>query len=222
MRFPLKLYICVFFLNVSFCFNEISLELIWSIIALPCSVSFCCTRKWISYMCTHICSLLSLPQPQPTPLGHHRALSWAPCAIEQVHISCPEMHEIHSQELLKAIYWKSSISPQFIPHFSILLPAPVSARLLISSSKIFLLKRTSSYKHCGETIKGMSSKGLPWRLSGQESSCSSGRCMFYPWVREIPWRRKWKPTPVFLPGEPHGQRSLVGYSPWGHKGSDMT
>ena len=36
------------------------------------------------------------------------------------------------------------------------------------------------------------------------------------------WRRKWQPTPVFLPGESHGQRSLVGYSPWGRKESDMT
>ena len=36
------------------------------------------------------------------------------------------------------------------------------------------------------------------------------------------WRRKWQPTPVFLPGKSHGQRSLVGYSPWGHKESDMT
>ena len=39
---------------------------------------------------------------------------------------------------------------------------------------------------------------------------------------EIPWRREWQPTPVFLPGESHGQRSLVGYSPWGHKESDTT
>ena len=36
------------------------------------------------------------------------------------------------------------------------------------------------------------------------------------------WKRKWQPTPVFLPGQPHGQRSLEGYSPWGHKESDMT
>ena len=43
-----------------------------------------------------------------------------------------------------------------------------------------------------------------------------------PWVRMIPWRREWLPTPVFsLPGEPHGQRSLAGYSPWGHKELDM-
>ena len=37
-----------------------------------------------------------------------------------------------------------------------------------------------------------------------------------------PWRRAWQPTPVFLPGESHGQRSLAGYSSWGHKESDMT
>ena len=40
---------------------------------------------------------------------------------------------------------------------------------------------------------------------------------FDPWVKKIPWRRKWQPTPVFLPGKSHGQRSLVGYSSWGHK-----
>ena len=45
---------------------------------------------------------------------------------------------------------------------------------------------------------------------------------FDPWVRKIPWRREWQATLVFLPGEPHEQRSLVGYIPWGHKQLDMT
>ena len=45
---------------------------------------------------------------------------------------------------------------------------------------------------------------------------------FDPWVRKIPWRRAWQPTPAFLPGESHGQRSVAGYSPWGCKESDMT
>ena len=45
---------------------------------------------------------------------------------------------------------------------------------------------------------------------------------FDPWVRKIPWRRKWQPTPVFLPGKSHGPRSLAGYSLWGHKELDMT
>ena len=47
-------------------------------------------------------------------------------------------------------------------------------------------------------------------------------CKFYPWVRKIPWRRAWQPSPVSLPGEPHGQRGLAGCSPQGCKESDMT
>ena len=43
-----------------------------------------------------------------------------------------------------------------------------------------------------------------------------------PELGSSPWRRKWQPTPVFLLGESHGQRSLEGYSPWGHKVSHMT
>ena len=45
---------------------------------------------------------------------------------------------------------------------------------------------------------------------------------FNPWVSKILWRRKWQPTPVLLLGKCHGQRSMVGYSPWGLKESDMT
>ena len=56
---------------------------------------------------------------------------------------------------------------------------------------------------------------------GKESACNV-RYPGYPWIRKIPWRRKWQPTPVFLTGESHGQGSLVGYSPWGCKESDTT
>ena len=45
---------------------------------------------------------------------------------------------------------------------------------------------------------------------------------FNAWVGKMPWRREWLPTPVFLPGEYHGQRSLAGYSPQGRKESDIT
>ena len=55
---------------------------------------------------------------------------------------------------------------------------------------------------------------LPWWLIGKESACQCRRCRFDSWVGEIPWRRKWQPIPVFLPGESHGQRILEGYSPW--------
>ena len=43
---------------------------------------------------------------------------------------------------------------------------------------------------------------------------------FWSWVGKIPWRREWQPIPVFLPGEFHGQKSLVDYSTWGLKESD--
>ena len=54
------------------------------------------------------------------------------------------------------------------------------------------------------------------------STCNAGDPGSIPWVRTIPWRRKWQPTPVLLPGISHGQRSPIGYSPWGHKESDTT
>ena len=56
------------------------------------------------------------------------------------------------------------------------------------------------------------------QISDGKSIClQCGRPGFNPWLRKIPWRRKWQPTPVFLPGKFHGQRSLVGYSPGGHR-----
>ena len=66
---------------------------------------------------------------------------------------------------------------------------------------------------------------FPGGAHGKEHACQCRRhkrCGFKPWVRKIPWRRPWQPTPVSLPGESHGQRSLVGYSPRGHKESDTT
>ena len=68
-------------------------------------------------------------------------------------------------------------------------------------------------------------RGFPGGASGKQSACQCRRCKrhrFHPWIRKIAWRRKWQPTPVFLPRESHGQRSLVGYSPWDHKESDTT
>ena len=74
-------------------------------------------------------------------------------------------------------------------------------------------------KDCGSFKWG---PGLPRWLSGKESACHCRRRGFDPWVRKIPWKRTRQPTPVFLLGKFHRQRSLVGNSPWGHKESDMT
>ena len=64
------------------------------------------------------------------------------------------------------------------------------------------------------------SGGLPWELRLERICLQGRRPGFDPWVGKIPWRRKWQPTPVFLPGTSRGQRSLVGYSPGGCKQSD--
>ena len=56
----------------------------------------------------------------------------------------------------------------------------------------------------------------------EESACNSGEPGFNPCVGKIPWRREWQPTPVFLPGESHGQRSLAGCSSHGGKELDTT
>ena len=58
--------------------------------------------------------------------------------------------------------------------------------------------------------------------SGKEPAYQRRRPGLDPWVRKIPWRRAWQPTPVFLPGEFFAQRSLAGYSPRGRKELDMT
>ena len=65
-------------------------------------------------------------------------------------------------------------------------------------------------------------EGFPGGSVVKNPPANPGECGFNPWVRKIPWKREWQPTPVFLHGEPHGQRIMVGYSPWGHKELDMT
>ena len=75
-------------------------------------------------------------------------------------------------------------------------------------------------KHTCENIRG-----FPGGISSNEPACQCRRCKrlgFNPWVEKIPCWRKWQSTPQFLPGESHGQRSLVVYRLWGCKESEMT
>ena len=64
--------------------------------------------------------------------------------------------------------------------------------------------------------------GPPGDSDGKEYACNAGDIGLIFWARKIPWGRKRLPTPVYLPREFHGQRSLAGYSPWGHKEVDTT
>ena len=79
---------------------------------------------------------------------------------------------------------------------------------------------SSTSKLVGDWIRYFLSfhQGLPWWFSGKESTCQC-RCEFNSWVRNIPWRRKGQPTPVFLP-----EKSVPGYSPLGRKrvGHDLS
>ena len=95
------------------------------------------------------------------------------------------------------------------------LPGPLESLSL--SGNVFITDPSSSDLHLT-----CSAGGLPILSGSEESACKAGVLGFHPWVGKIPWRGKLQPTPVFLPGESHGQRSLVDYSPWGCKESDMT
>ena len=64
--------------------------------------------------------------------------------------------------------------------------------------------------------------GFPGGLEDKASAHNVGDPGWIPWVGKIPGRRKWQPTPVLLLGKSHGRRSLIGYSSWGRKESDMT
>ena len=89
----------------------------------------------------------------------------------------------------------------------------ISSPQLLCFSFIFSSSKVSYWVQ--PTVKGGRIK-LPL-LEGVKNL----QAMWETWVQslvgKIPWRRAWQPTPVCLPGEPHGQRSLVGYSPWGHR-----
>ena len=60
-------------------------------------------------------------------------------------------------------------------------------------------------------------EGFPGGSVLKGTTCQCKRLGFDPWVGKMPWKRKWQPTLVFLPGKSHGKRTLAGYSPWGHR-----
>ena len=98
-------------------------------------------------------------------------------------------------------------------------PLPASIHPLIP---IFSCRSWKDNQEPFSKGQAMTLMGLPRWLTGKESICQCKRCRFDPWVGKILWRRKWQPTPGFLPGKSHGQTSLADYSPWGCKESDTT
>ena len=101
-----------------------------------------------------------------------------------------------------------------------LFPYIISCTCLIRSALAYqALQPALNYSYL------LGERGFPGGASGKEPTCQwkiRKRRWFDPWFRKIPWRRAWQPTLVFLPRESHGQRSLVGYSPWDCKELDTT
>ena len=98
-------------------------------------------------------------------------------------------------------------------------PHPFFGRGL-GGEKLEVFQRPLSFwKQSGNCYPSTETYRLSWWLSGKESICQCRWLRFDPWVRKIPWGRKWQPTPVFLPGKSHGRRDLEGCSPWGLKKS---
>ena len=115
------------------------------------------------------------------------------------------------------------------PEQTVLIPGVTLSTVM----HIYLYLHTHTHTHTGfpsgSVITGMHTclclhththahaRVLLWWLCDKEPACQGRRCRFNPWVRKIPWRRKWQLTPVFLPGKSHGHRGMVGYSPWSCK-----
>ena len=138
---------------------------------------------------------------------HSTSIVWASLVAQMVK-NLPAMQETR----VWSLGWEDILEKEMATHSSILawrIPWTEEPGGLQSMG----LQRVG-YDWATNTHKGI--RGLPWRFSSRVLQCK--RHKFHLWVGKIPWRRKRLPTPVFLPGKSHGQKSLAGYSPWGSKG----
>ena len=137
---------------------------------------------------------------------------------------------------------KCTVNVLCLNHINIT-PAPSTPPLPQSVGKLSSMKAVPGAKnfgdHCSKwsgnirfiamisfwlSLEGQkqNSLGFPGGSHGKEFACNAGDSGSIPRLAKISWRREWPLTPVFLPGEFHGQRSLVGYTPWGCKELVMT
>ena len=94
--------------------------------------------------------------------------------------------------------------------------------LLITKTNSSMMFKGTAHKWVFQKVRIILEDTYQVWLPCERIHLQCGRPGFNSWVGRILWRRAWQQTPVLLPGESHGQRSLVGYSPWGGKESDMT
>ena len=122
------------------------------------------------------------------------------------------------------VCWGSN--PLSLRHFK----TPAHQKDIHHSARLYFLPTAQAVRMRDGHIHGPcpQGRGFPGGSSGKEPTCqcrTCKKCEFDPWTEKIPWRRAWQPTPVFLPSETRGQRSLTGYSPWdgrvGHNCSNL-
>ena len=140
----------------------------------------------------------------------HPTLSFPPCAHKSVlYISIPSLQMGSSIPFFWIPYMCINILYLFFSFW-------LKTALCITGSRFIHLTKTDSHLFL---LYGWE-MGFPGGASGKEPACQCRRRerhRFHPWVRGIPWMRTWKLTPVFLPGESPGQRSLVGYDSEGRR-----
>ena len=107
------------------------------------------------------------------------------------------------------VCWGSN--PLSLRHFK----TPAHQKDIHHSARLYFLPTAQAVRMRDGHIHGPcpQGRGFPGGSSGKEPTCqcrTCKKCEFDPWTEKIPWRRAWQPTPVFLPGESHGQRSLAG------------
>ena len=138
--------------------------------------------------------------------------------VAQTVKNLPAMQETWVHSWVGKIPWWSELQPTAV----FLLREFHRQRSLVGSS---LWGRKESYMTKWLTHTHICQQHFPTGSAGKEPSCQHRWCKkrkFNPWVGKIPWRKKWQPTPIFLPWRFHEERSLADYSPWGCKKSNLT
>ena len=172
------------------CLNFLfSINFNWRIVALQCCVSFRCTAKWISEESAYIPSALD-SSPFRSPQG-----------IEESFLS-------YAVGIISHLFYTSSV---IYVNPSLPIHPPLGIHNLFSTSVTISVLQISS------SVRFFLGGGgcFPGGTTGKEPACQCRRpkrLRFDLWVGKIPWRRAWQTTPLFLPGESHGWRSLAGYS----------
>ena len=106
-----------------------------------------------------------------------------------------------------------------LSHLTLIKPYDINV-VLLTLQMVTLKLRTKVKYHIANQF--WASQVAQWLKKKKKSTCQCRRCKLDPCTRKIPWRRKWQPTPVFLPGKSRGQRSLVGCRLWGCTESGTT